>query len=34
MATQLTFKSHTLEAIEHEGESWFTAATLAIALEY
>lgn len=34
MATQLTFKSHTLESIEHEGESWFTAATLAIALEY
>jgi len=34
MATQLTFKSHTLEAIEHEGKSWFTAATLAIALEY
>ncbi|MBF1995614.1 hypothetical protein HW114_08965 [Serratia symbiotica] len=34
MATQLIFKSHTLEAIEHEGQSWFTAATLAIALEY
>lgn len=34
MATQLTFKSHTLESIEHKGESWFTAATLAIALEY
>lgn len=34
MTTQLTFKSHTLEAIEHEGKSWFTAANLAIALEY
>ncbi|MBE5253376.1 Bro-N domain-containing protein [Mixta mediterraneensis] len=34
MATQLIFRSHTLEAIEHEGQSWFTAATLAIALEY
>ncbi|AXF78155.1 hypothetical protein LU604_22610 [Erwinia tracheiphila] len=34
MATQLIFKSHTLEAIEHEGQPWFTAATLAIALEY
>lgn len=34
MATQLVFKSHVLEAVEHEGKSWFTAATLAIALEY
>lgn len=34
MTNQLTFKSHTLEAIEHEGKYWFTAATLAIALEY
>lgn len=34
MATQLTFKSHVLEAVEHEGKPWFTAATLAIALEY
>lgn len=34
MATQLTFKSHVLEAIEHDGKSWFTATTLAIALEY
>lgn len=34
MATQLTFKSHTLESIEHEGKLWFTAAALAIALEY
>lgn len=34
MATQLTFKSHVLEAVEHDGKSWFTAATLAIALEY
>lgn len=34
MANQLIFKSHVLEAVEHEGKSWFTAATLAIALEY
>lgn len=34
MTTQLIFKSRTLEAIEHEGQPWFTAATLAIALEY
>lgn len=34
MATQLIFKSHTLEAIEHKGQPWFTAATLSIALEY
>ncbi|EHM9266724.1 transcriptional regulator [Salmonella enterica] len=34
MTTQLVFKSHNLEAIEHEGQSWFTAAALAIALEY
>jgi hypothetical protein len=34
MSNQLVFKSHTLEAIEHEGKYWFTAATLATALEY
>ncbi|HBY9791595.1 Uncharacterised protein [Klebsiella pneumoniae] len=34
MPNQLVFKSHTLEAIDHEGKLWFTAATLASALEY
>lgn len=34
MATQLTFKSHVLEAVEHKSKPWFTASTLAIALEY
>ncbi|HIB1682315.1 TPA: P22AR C-terminal domain-containing protein [Salmonella enterica subsp. enterica serovar Muenchen] len=34
MATQLTFKNHVLETVEHDGKIWFTAATLAIALEY
>lgn len=34
MPNQLVFKSHTLEAIDHEGKLWFTAATLAAALEY
>lgn len=34
MATQLIFKSHILEGVEHEGKTWFTAATLAKALEY
>ncbi len=34
MSTQLVFKSHILETIEHNGKSWFTAATLATALEY
>lgn len=34
MNTQLTFKSHIPEAIEHDGKFWFTAATLAKALEY
>ena len=35
MTTQLfTFQKHTLTAIEHEGKSWFPAATLAIALGY
>lgn len=34
MATQLVFKSRTLEAVEHEGKFWFTASTLATALEY
>lgn len=34
MSNKLVFKTHTLEAVEHEGKSWFTAATLAVALEY
>ncbi|EJS0549434.1 hypothetical protein NXE59_004462 [Escherichia coli] len=34
MSTQLIFKSHVLETIEHDGKQWFTAATLASALEY
>ncbi|HHY7661576.1 TPA: BRO family protein [Escherichia coli] len=34
MSTQLVFKSHVLETIEHDGKQWFTAATLASALEY
>ncbi|EHE6021703.1 hypothetical protein JMS36_003151 [Salmonella enterica] len=34
MSNTLIFKAHTLEAVEHEGKSWFTAATLAVALEY
>ncbi|STU45155.1 BRO family, N-terminal domain [Klebsiella pneumoniae] len=34
MPNQFVFKSHTLEAIDHEGKLWFTAATLASALEY
>ncbi|HAF5679584.1 TPA: transcriptional regulator [Salmonella enterica] len=34
MSNKLVFKAHTLEAVEHEGKIWFTAATLAIALEY
>ncbi|EAA3938781.1 transcriptional regulator [Salmonella enterica subsp. enterica] len=34
MNTQLVFKSRVLEAVEHEGKPWFTAATLAKALEY
>lgn len=34
MSTQLVFKSHVLETIEHNGKTWFTAATLATALEY
>ncbi|EHF9644675.1 TPA: P22AR C-terminal domain-containing protein [Salmonella enterica subsp. enterica] len=34
MATQLTFKSHVLETVEHDGKIWFTATTLATALEY
>lgn len=32
MSTQLVFKSHVLETIEHDGKQWFTAATLASAL--
>ncbi|HFW3713872.1 TPA: Bro-N domain-containing protein [Salmonella enterica subsp. enterica serovar 6,7:y:-] len=34
MSNKLVFKAHTLETVEHEGKIWFTAATLAIALEY
>lgn len=34
MPNNLVFKAHTLEAVEHDGKSWFTAATLAVALEY
>ncbi|EPY6052457.1 BRO family protein [Escherichia coli] len=34
MSTQLVFKSHVLETIELDGKQWFTAATLASALEY
>ncbi|EOK5400814.1 BRO family protein [Escherichia coli] len=34
MSTQLIFKSHVLETIELNGKQWFTAATLATALEY
>lgn len=34
MPNKLVFKAHTLEAVEHDGKSWFTAATLAVALEY
>ncbi|EEV2457852.1 Bro-N domain-containing protein [Escherichia coli] len=34
MSTQIVFKSHVLETIEHNGKTWFTAATLATALEY
>lgn len=34
MPNKLVFKTHTLEAVEHNGKSWFTAATLAVALEY
>lgn len=34
MSSQLTFKSHVLETVEHNGKLWFTAATLATALEY
>lgn len=35
MTAQLyIFQNHTLEAVQYEGKSWFTAATLAIALEY
>lgn len=34
MNTQLSFNSHVLEPIEHEGKYWFTATTLATALEY
>lgn len=34
MNTQLIFKSYVLEVVKHEGKSWFTATTLAIALEY
>ncbi|HDI1197377.1 TPA: transcriptional regulator, partial [Salmonella enterica] len=34
MITQLVFKSRTIEAVEHEGKFWFTASTLATALEY
>ncbi|EAP3773737.1 transcriptional regulator [Salmonella enterica] len=34
MSNQLVFKSYTLEAIDHEGKIWFTAATLASALGY
>ncbi|EIZ2109679.1 hypothetical protein MOQ95_004315 [Salmonella enterica] len=34
MPNKLVFKDHTLEAVEHDGKSWFTAATLAVALEY
>ncbi|HBC1013463.1 TPA: transcriptional regulator, partial [Escherichia coli] len=34
MSDQFIFKSHVLEVIEHGGKQWFTAATLATALEY
>ncbi|EHW1390724.1 hypothetical protein K1J91_004218 [Salmonella enterica] len=34
MTNQPTFKAHTLETVEHDGKIWFTAATLAKALEY
>lgn len=34
MPNQLVFKSRTIEAIDHEGKLWFTAAALASALEY
>ncbi|ECO0851926.1 hypothetical protein AA073_21785 [Salmonella enterica subsp. enterica serovar Newport] len=34
MTTQLAFNSHSLDAIEHDGNIWFTASTLATALEY
>ncbi|WP_079953139.1 BRO-N domain-containing protein [Salmonella enterica] len=34
MATQLTFKSHVLETVEHNGKIWFRSASLAKALEY
>jgi len=35
MTTQFfTFQNHTLEAVQYEGKYWFTAATLAKALEY
>ncbi|EIO8739107.1 hypothetical protein LRG41_001625 [Salmonella enterica] len=34
MTNQITFKSQTLRTVEHGGKIWFTAATLATALEY
>ncbi|ECY1035010.1 hypothetical protein F6532_12605 [Salmonella enterica] len=34
MTNQIAFKSQTLKTVEHDGKIWFTAATLAAALEY